>query len=129
MLHSPSLPFTPSPLATRGGGDSKTSIQYALLLFTPLYPLHSSLPSHPLPPGVVRTLKPSIQYAVLPFAPLCSPLPPSLLLALPPLAPTEVAGTIKPSITYPHFPLLPSALALPHPITPCPHRGGRDPKT
>ena len=35
--------------------------------------------------------------------------PPSLLLALSPIAPTEVVGTLKPSIIYPHSPLLPLA--------------------
>ena len=106
------------------------------MLCSPL-PLHSSSPSHPLPPEVVGTLKPSITYPHFPLLthPLAPPLPPhplppqrwwglynlvynmlcspSLLLTLSPLAPTEVMGTLKPSITHPCYPLLPLASLSP----------------
>ena len=42
--------------------------------------------------------------------------PPSLLLALSPVAPTEAVGTLKPSITYPHSPFLPSSPCFPLPL-------------
>ena len=42
--------------------------------------------------------------------------PPSLLLVLSPVAPTELVGTLKPSITYPHSPLLPSLPCSPLPL-------------
>ena len=132
------LPFVPTEVV----GTLKPSIQYALLPFVPT--------------EVVATLKPSIQYALPPsptlvppalapllfshppFTPLRSlhsplhspspPLPPFALLHSPlPLAPTEVVGTLQPSIEYTSFPFTPFAPLCP--LTPCPHRGGGDPKT
>ena len=122
-------------------GILKPSIEYALLPFAPLCPLHSPLPPpllpfvplHPsplAPTEVVGTLKPSIEYASLqftpfdPFAPLhllgspssslCSSLAPFGPHPLPP----EVAGTLKPSITYSCYPLLPCCSPTPSPFAP-----------
>ena len=151
-LCSPLLPFPLSP--TEVVGTVKPSIEYALLPFVPtevvgtLKPsIQYALPPSPtlvpsctcIPPIFTSSLCPPLLPS-LPFIPFTSftplhslhppspPLPPFALLHSPlSLAPTEVVGTLQPSIECTLFPFTPFAPLCP--LTPCPHRGGGDPKT
>ena len=56
-----------------GGGDPKTSIEYASLPFAPLHSFAPFAPLRSLCP--LCSLKPSKQYALLPFTPFCPLIP------------------------------------------------------